>query len=134
MSIAVLFPLHLRNAIVPQDPTLSKDGTVRVEIDAKTVHASFSRLWILPPGASAWEQMKEVATGGAFPRSVTYDVKKGTFLGWRLSVASSVGNSQYRITLTVSQDDKVVKDGILVIDGTCDAGGQDIDIDSVQLR
>lgn len=119
---------------MPQDPTLSHDGTVRVEIDAKTVHAAFSRLWILPSAAPAWEQMKEVATGGAFPRAVTYDVQRGGFLGWRLSVASSEGNSQYRITLTLSQGDKIIKDGLLVIEGICDAGGQDIDIDSVQLR
>ena len=119
---------------MPQDPTLTRDGTVRVSIEAKTVHAAFSRLWILPPGAAAWEQEKKIATGGDFPSSTTYEVTRGTFLGWRLSVGSTVPNTNYKITLTLTQDNAVVQDGVLVIEGKTDSGGQDIDLDSVQLR
>ena len=119
---------------MPQDPTLADDGTVRVEINAETMHAAFSRLWILPPGATAWEQMKEVATGGGFPRAVSYDVTRGTFLGWRLSVGTAAGSSPYRITFTLTQNGSVIQDGVLVIAGATDSGGQDVDLDSVQLR
>ena len=66
--------------------------------------------------------------------SVTYDVKRGTFLGWRLSVGSTVPNTNYKITFTLTQDDSVIQDGVLVIEGKTDSGGQDIDLDSVQLR
>ena len=77
---------------------------------------------------------KKIATGGDFPPSTTYEVTRGTFLGWRLSVGSTVPNTNYKITLTLTQDDAVVQDGVLVIEGKTDSGGQDIDLDSVQLR
>jgi hypothetical protein len=119
---------------VPQDPTLDHDGDLRVAISVQTPHAAFARLWVLPPGAAAWEQMQEVATGGPFPTEVSYAVTRDTFLGWRLAVGTTVPNSRYRVAFTLTQGGRVVEDGELVVEGVVDAGGQDVDIDHVKLR
>jgi hypothetical protein len=119
---------------VPKDPTLLTEGELLVTLDVLTVHAAYCQLWIAPAGAAAWQDPREVASGGALPRTALYDVARKTLLGWRLSVASTVPSIDYRVTLTLTQGGTVIPDGVLLLEGTTDAGGQAVDTGYVTLR
>lgn len=123
---------------MPADPTLKDPGDVVVTIKAETIHVALARLWLLPPDATNWvEPPKEIAAGSTkVPTSVTFlGVARKTFIGWNLSVGKSPkGVSDYRITLTLTQNGQVIKDGVLTIEGRTDANGVDVDIDSLLLQ
>ena len=120
---------------MPPDPTLSTDGPIKVRIEAQTVHAGHATVYLLPPGKTAWEQEKVIATSGAFPAEVDYTVTKGTYLGWNLTVATyPPAATNYQIVLHVAQNGSDVAEGALAITGTTAADGVDIDLDSVKLR
>lgn len=110
--------------MTPRDPTLVDESTLTVSINALTVHAAFSRLWISPPSADGWQEPKAVATGGHTPRTVTYEVTRQTLLAWRMSVGSTRKKVEpYRIALTLSQHGAIIQDGVLLIEGKTGSGG-----------
>jgi hypothetical protein len=120
---------------MPQDPTLTQNGSLTVTIKAETVHAAYAKLYILPPGANDWQNEREVADGSTdIPTSTVYDVQHGTYLGWNLTVGTKAGVTDYLITFTLEQGGHVIDHGRIPIEGTTDASGVDVDLDHVLLR
>jgi hypothetical protein len=117
-----------------KNPTLTDESQLTITINALTVHAAFSRLWVSPPSADGWQDMKEVATGGSIPRSAQYTAPRQTLLAWRLSVGSTRKKAEpYRIALTITQQGTIIQDGVLIIDGVTGVGGTAVNEDFVTL-
>lgn len=122
---------------MPQDPTLLNEGPLSVTLTARTAHAAYAKLWLLPPGASNWvEPPVEVADGSTevSTKANLGNVRRGTHLGWNLSVGTNKGTTDYSVSFTLSQGGGTITSGVLVVQGTTDATGVDIDLDNVLLR
>lgn len=120
---------------MPQDPTLTHNGSLKVTIKAETLHAAYAKLYILPPGASDWQDEREVADGSSdVPTNTMYNVQHGTYFGWNLTVGTKAGATDYLVTFTLEQDGQVVQHGHVSIEGTTDASGVDVDLDHVLLQ
>ncbi|MEO7043117.1 MAG: hypothetical protein ABI035_12710 [Gemmatimonadaceae bacterium] len=115
------------------DPILANDGALTVALHVSTVNAVYCLLWTLPPGASAWQDEREVANGDGLPTHVQYDVVGDTSIGWRLAVGG-LANSTYGVALNLLQSNTEIVNGHITLTGTLDASGQDTRTGSVHLQ
>ncbi len=124
---------HQQGVRVAADPILAKNGALTVALRVSTVNAVYCLLWILPPGATAWQNEREIANGDGLPDQVQYDVVSGTSLGWTIAIGG-IANSAYSVALDLLQSGSEIVNGYITIKGTLDAMGQDSRSDSVPLQ
>jgi hypothetical protein len=116
-------PAPKEQAMPAKDPELIEPGEIVITIDVHTVHAAYAQLWISPPGSGQWEQRKDVATAPPPPRSERYEVERNTALAWRVYVATTAGAGDFVVSLTITQLNRVIPNGVILLRGkTADTG------------
>ncbi len=100
-----------------KDPVLNNSAPIDWSIIVNSVHGVAYKLWLQKPDSDVWEVLLEGVSTDQIVDSGNFSAEKGTKFSYWLGIGSTQPKSTFRISVVLSQEGKVLENGLMQENG-----------------